>query len=58
MKIGSGIPDLTAFTISMFFQSNETGIEGTLFSYAVGNGILADEITITNLEALTLFVLG
>lgn len=56
VKIGNGIPNITEFTIATFFKSNVTGIEGTLFSYAVGDGSDADELVITNLEALTLYV--
>lgn len=54
VHLKEGIGNLTETTVALFLQSNNTETEGTPFSYAIGNGRLADILTLTNLEALTL----
>jgi len=49
-----GIGNLTEVTVAFYMFSNYTESEGTPFSYSIGKGRLADTLTLTNLEALTL----
>ncbi|XP_076814212.1 sushi, von Willebrand factor type A, EGF and pentraxin domain-containing protein 1-like isoform X2 [Clavelina lepadiformis] len=53
-----GIRNMTEVTVAFYMQSNNTETEGTPFSYGIGKGVLADIFTLTNLNALTLYVNG
>ena len=45
---------MTEVTVAFYMKSSNMETYGTPFSYAVGDGPLADALTLTNLEALTL----
>ena len=51
-----GFRNMTEVTVAFYMKSSSTETSGTPFSYAVGEGLLADVLTLTNLEALTLQV--
>lgn len=53
-RIDYALPNMTEVTISFFLQSNYTQDYMTPFSYAVGDGLEADALALTDLAALTL----
>ena len=54
IELRDGIRNMTQVTVAFYMKSNNIETTGTPFSYAVGDGPLADTLTLTNLEALTL----
>ncbi|XP_077973714.1 sushi, von Willebrand factor type A, EGF and pentraxin domain-containing protein 1-like isoform X2 [Styela clava] len=58
VKLDYALGNMTEVTVSFYLRSNDTETYGTPFSYAVGDGIEADTLTLTDLTALTLYVNG
>lgn len=53
-KVPYGLRNLTEVTVAFYMKSNSSDTYGTPFSYAVGDGSMADAFTLTDLTALTL----